>query len=297
MAQERDAGDVVAEAICREGGIAIADAQEACSHLSENDQFFKDCQIDYCASSGNPVVAAEAENEETLENPQPICVSGGDCDPAGACCGALKDQAALTLDNVVTNSLCGGGELRFGNAITQNGQAMDLVVKASGGNMECGGKLDDSKFGSKNAQIGLLAVTAGTSQAFEFTFVRSGTSDPVAPQSMMISFLDLDQGKKGKQRESVEVCSAGDAIVTDDTEVELSVNGDCVKAMSTTAGTGKDNPDNLQEMSQTQRARTIAYKVTGSSFTATLAVSKKGHNPRRFNFAGHPTVACVLKSQ
>jgi len=112
---------------------------------------------------------------------------------------------------------------------------------------------------------------------------------------MMISFLDLDQGKKGKQQESVEICGAEDAITTDDTEIELNESGNCVKATSSTHGTGKDNPVVLEEMSQQQRVRTVAYKVTVSSFTATLGVAKKGHNPRWFNFSGHPTVACVLK--
>jgi len=292
--QERDAGDVVAEAVCRDNDITMNDANNACSHLNENEQFFKDCKIDYCASGGQIVAAQEAENEEALENPQPVCVSGDGCDAANDCCNALKDESTLTLDNVVTNEICNGGEVRYASALTQNGQVIDLVVKPVG-DFACTGKLDESKFGARNSQIGVLSVNGGTEQAFEFSFVQHGTSNPVVPQSLMMSFLDLDQGKKGKNRESVEVCGAADAITTDDTEVELSVNGDCVKATSTTAGTGKDNPDVMEEMSQTQRARTIAYKITSSSFTATLGVTKRGHNPRRFNFAGHPTVSCVLK--
>jgi len=292
--QERDAGDIVAEAVCRDNDITMDDANNACLHLNENGQFFKDCKIDYCASSGQIVAAQEAENEEALEHPQPVCVSGDGCDAANDCCNALKDESTLTLDNVVTNEICNGGEVRYASALTQNGQVIDLVVKPVG-DFACTGKLDESKFGARNSQIGVLSVNGGTEQAFEFSFVQHGTSNPVVPQSLMMSFLDLDQGKKGKNRESVEVCGAADAITTDDTEVELSVNGDCVKATSTTAGTGKDNPDVMEEMSQTQRARTIAYKITSSSFTATLGVSKRGHNPRRFNFAGHPTVSCVLK--
>jgi len=291
---ERDAGDVVAEAVCRDNDITMDAANDACSNLSENEQFFKDCKIDYCASGGQMVAAREAENEEALENPQPVCVSGGACDAATDCCNALKDQATLKLDTVVSNDICTGGEVRYGSALTQNGQVIDLVVKPVG-DFACTGKLDASKYGAKNAQIGILSVNAGTEQAFEFSFVQHGTSNPVVPQSLMMSFLDLDQGKKDKQRESVEVCGSSDAITTDDTEIDISVSGDCIKATSTTAGTGKDNPDNLEEMSQVQRARTIAYKVEGSTFTATLGVSKKGHNPRRFNFAGHPSVSCVLK--
>ena len=90
--------------------------------------------------------------------------------------------------------------------------------------------------------------------------MRSGTS-----QSPILSFLDIDQGKKDKQRESVEVCGAANVIVTNDSELEVASAGDCIKVTSTTHGTAK------------------------------LGVTKKGHNPRRFAFTGHLSVACVLK--
>lgn len=279
--------------------IAIADAETACRGLADTPDFFYDCQLDYCFSGGNVQAAAEAQDEEAVENPQPICAGAAPagCDPASSCCNALRDDATLTLDNVVQNNMCGTGggsqELRFGRALTQNGIDMDLVVKPVG-DYDCG-RVTNEKFGSKNADIGLLAVQAGTEAEFEFTFVRSGTSDPVAPQSMMISMLDIDQGKNGKQRESVTMCGGGGAIVTDDSELEVVGNGACTTVTSTTHGTGKDNPTSVTGMSQMQRGRTVAFPVTGSSFTAKLGVSKKGHNPRRFMFAGNPSVSCVLK--
>lgn len=289
----KDVGQVTVESICRGASIAVADAAAACASLQDRPQFYQDCQIDYCASGGEHVVVEEAAEEEAIENPQPRCVQG-DCDPASLCCNALKDQATLILDNVIENELCGGGELRYGSALNQNGQSIDLVVRAVG-EIECSGKLDDSKFGSKNSQIGIVAVNVGSQQTYEFSFVQHGTDNLVAPQNLMMTFLDIDQGKNGKQRESIEVCGGGAAVTTDDSELDISVNGDCIKVMSTTAGTGRDNPDNLEGMSQLQRQRTVAHQVKGSSLTATLAVSKKGNNPRRFLFAGHPSVACVLK--
>ena len=84
---------------------------------------------------------------------------------------------------------------------------------------ESRGKLDSSRFGAKNAQICILSIKAGTAQEFELTFVKHGTNDPVAPQNFMMSFFDLDQGKKDEQRESVEICGAADAVVTDDIEI------------------------------------------------------------------------------
>jgi len=293
--EHRNPQQVTLESSCRGGGIAVSDAAEACSDLQGNEEFFIDCQIDYCASGGAKESVAGAIEEEHIENPQPVCVNAGDnCDPASKCCDALRDQATLTLDNVVRSDACSGGEIRYGSALTQNGQVMDLVVKPVG-DPQCGGKLVDSKYGSRNAEIGSLGVRAGTAQEFEFKFVQTGTNTPASPQNLMMTFLDLDQGKKNRQRESVKVCGSGNAVTTDDTELDIQTNGDCIEVTSTTAGTGKDNPDSIEGMSQLQRARTVAFDVAGPTFTATLAVSKKGRNPRRFNFAGHPSVACVLK--
>lgn len=287
------------ERVCASKQIEVAAAANACRALAETPDFFADCQLDYCFSGGVIQAAAEAESEEATENPQPVCAgaAGSQCDPASACCNALKDQATLTLDNVVQDNMCGdaGGEqeLRFGRALNQNGVNIDLVIRPVG-DYACGGKLTNDRFGSKNAEIGLLAVQAGTSATFEFSFVKSGSNELVAPNSMMLSVLDLDQGKNGKQRESIEVCGNGGVIVTDDSELEVMANGDCTTVTSTTHGTGKDNPTSVESMSQMQRGRTAAFPVTGSRFTAKFGVSKKGNNPRRFMFAGHPSVSCVL---
>jgi len=170
---------------------------------------------------------------------------------------------------------------------------MDLIVRPVG-DYECG-RVTNDKFGRKTDEIGLLAVQAGREVEFEFSFVRHGTSDPVAPESFMISVLDIDQGKKGKQRESVTMCGGAGAIVTDDSELEVTSEGGCTTVTSTTHGTGRDNPTSVAGMSQSQRARTAAFPVSGSSFTMKLGVSRTGHNPRRFQFTGHPTVSCVLK--
>jgi len=70
---------------------------------------------------------------------------------------------------------------------------MDLVVNPVG-EYDCGPRVTNDKFGSKNSEIGLLAVAAGMEATFEFRFVKAGTSEPVDAQSLMLSFLDIDQG-------------------------------------------------------------------------------------------------------
>lgn len=290
----KPAHEVTLASMCREKGVAVADAVAACAELQDRPEFYNDCQLDFCAVEGHEEVVDMVIEEEAIENPQPSCILG-DCEPATKCCNALRDKATLTLDNVVSNDLCNGGELRYGSALIQDGKVLDMVVTAVGGTYACKHKLDDSKNGAKNQQIGVLAVRAGTEQEFEFTFVEHATHNAVVPQNLMMTFLDIDQGRNGKQRESIEVCGQGDAVTTDDTELTTSHNGDCIKVVSSTHGTGQDNPGSVEGMSQMQRARTVAFQISDSSFIAKLGVSKKGRNPRRFNFAGHPSVACVLK--
>jgi len=262
-----------------------------------NLSFFLDCQLDFCASGGSPEAVTNAEQEEHAENPQPICAIDGDtCNPAAACCSALQDQAVMDFGSVVQNNLCGDGdgaqEIRYGSVLSQQGQRMDLVVTPPDSYV-CG-RATNAKNGAKTDAMGVIAIQAGTEATLHFAFVESGTNTPATPSSLMFSFLDLDQGKNDKQRESVEVCGALNAFVTDNSELEQSIHGNCIKYTSTTLGTGKDNPESPEILSHGQRARVVAYQVAGSSFTATLGVSKKGHNPRRFIFAGHPSVACVL---
>lgn len=286
------------DSMCQQHGISVDSARAACVHLKDNAEFFVDCALDFCAADGNPEVVEEAEQEEHAENPQPVCAAADDgCDPAASCCSALKDQAILDFSNVLQNNLCGDDagprELRFGSVLTQKGQVMDLVVTPAEGH-SCG-RATNAKNGAKSADIGRIGVQAGTEATFNFAFVKGSTDTPATPESLMFSFLDIDQGKKGKQRESVEVCGAVNAFVTDNSELDQSKTGNCIKFTSTTHGTGVDNPDRADSMSDSQRARTVAFQIAGSSFQATLGVSKKGRNPRRFMFAGNPTVACVLK--
>jgi hypothetical protein len=280
--------------LCKTHNIAVERAQAACVHLKDDGQFYEDCQLDFCGSDGNQEAAEEAEDEELAENPQPVCaVPDETCDPANFCCSALKDQAILNFGSVVTNNICGDGdgaqELRFGSALTQDGQAMDLVVQPV--DHVCGRATNDRN-GMKSELLATLAVQAGREGTFDFKFVAAGTDTPATPKSVVFSFLDLDQGKKGKQQESVEVCGAVNAVVSDSTELEQSSNGNCLKFTSSTWGNAKDNPNSPDTMSDVQRARAVAYQISGSSFRATLGATGKGSNPRKFLFAGHPSIAC-----
>ena len=64
--------------------------------------FYNDCQFDFCAEDGNPAAVEGAEQVEHAENPQPMCAIADDaCDPAGACCNALRDQSIMSFSSVM----------------------------------------------------------------------------------------------------------------------------------------------------------------------------------------------------
>jgi len=276
---------------CKEKGIELQTAKNACVHLKDNDEFYKDCQLDFCASGGLPGVVEDVEDEMHLEHPAPECVNGGvGCDPAKVCCDAKKNNMTLNLGNVGTNNLCGDGggsqELRYTSVLS----GVDLVIRPLG-EFKCTKGVTNAQNGADGV-FGVITLPVGSETEFEFTYVNAGTSDPKDVGVQPFSFLDLDQGKKGRQRESVEVCGASNAIVTTNTELETSSSGECIRVMSTTRGSGDDNPSDPDDMSEVQRARTVAFTPAGSSFRAKLGISAKGKAGRKFLFSGTSSIAC-----
>merc|ERR1711957_989435 len=151
------------ERMCQEHKITLESAQAACIHLQGDPSFFKDCQLDFCAADGNPDAVAGAEAEEHAENPQPVCaVANEACNPATACCNALKDEATLNFGSIVQNNLCGDDdgaqELRYGSVLTQQGVSMDLVITPV--DHDCGRATND-KNGAKTEALGIVAVQTG----------------------------------------------------------------------------------------------------------------------------------------
>lgn len=298
----QDHVNMTAEIACGTRNINMETAKEACIHLEHDAEFFRDCQLDFCASGGDQGAVDEAEEEESMENPEPICIRADHCNPTQVCCQALQNNGTLDLRSVKQNNLCGVDaegptELRYGGVVTQNGITFDLVVKPNGEFSCAMGPRNNGNPNQNNGvtgELGVLTIPVGTTAEFSFSFVREGTDELLAPSSVAFSFFDLDQGKKGRQRESIEICGVSNAIVTSNTELEQTLAGSCIKTTSTTRGSGKDNPENPHALSELQRARSVAFQISGHSFNATLAVSPKGDAGRKFMFAGEPSVACAI---
>jgi hypothetical protein len=170
-----------------------------------------------------------------------------------------------------------------------NGQVVDVKVTATS---PYKGK------GSKNGVIGTLGrlnVKAGTSVTLDIQVLDSATGNAVNLDGFAVTFLDLDEGKKGKGRASVTVCGA-EQFVPNPTELTLtSANaGRCSTATSSVAGTGADNPKSVDGALTNDVAskRVVSYVYeSGDAFSVTLDVAK-GYGYRNFMFALVPGAAC-----
>lgn len=285
------------EEACKNHNIPMAQAEDSCKHLKEeNAAMYEDCIFDCCMSTPDTCKAAaeNAELEEEIEEPKPKCLMApADCNIQDKC---TKSQA-IKFNKVVTNNLDGSGdgppELRYGSVLTtSDGTKVDLVVTTD----NYASQKSNSQNGL-NGKLGQLNIDCGSSYRFKFKFVKSGTNTLISPaaagDNLQFSFLDIDQGKRNKGRSTVEVCGADEVIVSTNTELEKNVDNTCTSVKSTVKGTAKDNPDDPAMLSEQQKARTATFVLGQSSqFEANLAVGKCSGG-RNFMFTGNPAVQCA----
>lgn len=178
--------------------------------------------------------------------------------------------------------------IRFEKAAAVNGQILDLLVRATGGNYQ--GKGDRN---GKNKLFGVINMWADRSVTLEFSLVDSGSGKTVTVDSFAISFFDLDEGKKGKARTTITSC-ASNAIFTTNAELAVERPDGCYAVSSTQHGTSKNNPTSPADLTPSQAGRSVTFVYAGgvSSATVTLAIAK-GHGARNTFFALEPTLACL----
>lgn len=279
-------------AICEGSDVPLADAVSACSHLAHHERNYAECIMDYCISDGNPQVPAMEEEVAEEEEPLPECV-GSECDPTSECTNDLQ----LNLVQPTHSNLGGLGpdsgraSLVYGNVVTFEGRSLDLVVKVADGSYAA---TKPGKNGvTDSGLLGVIGVKAGSAVNLEFKIVDSDTGEAVALPALALTFLDLDTGKKGKGVESVEVCGADSALVSEGSELGQMVSNGCTKFTATTEGSAADNPPSVTDLSPEHVRRVATYAFRNlDTFEVKLEVAK-GWGQRLFLFAFHPGIACL----
>jgi len=152
--------------------------------------------------------------------------------------------------------------------------------------------------GTKNGVVGTLGrlnLKAGKSVSLDFQILDSTTGIAVSVDVLSLTFLDIDEGKKGKARASVTACGA-QQFVSNPSELTLTADstGRCSTATSSVAGTKADNPSSVEAaLTSDVASKRIASYVfeAASTFSVTLDLAK-GYGYRGFMFALVPGAAC-----
>lgn len=285
------------EELCVANGVPISHARDLCAdQKTHGDGIYDGCIVDVCQSPSEETqmnAVRGAEIEAALMNPEAKCtVKTDSCEPCTICASAIS----VDLSNVVVNNLGGLGpdagaeEVRYQNAIDLDGRKLDVVLTVEGGSYVTP---KPQKNGNTGTGFGIFTLKVDNSADFKFTFVDSGTGEPVAVEDLALTFYDLDQAKKSLQQETITACGAGEVYTTDDTELLHDKEGACHSFTSTVKGTGKDNPDVPNELTKTQAARSVTFEFhSRASISFSASISGRGRTPRPILFSFVPQVAC-----
>lgn len=109
-----------------------------------------------------------------------------------------------------------------------------------------------------------------------------------------ITFFDLDTGKDNiKSVEHVKVAGFKDYYVTNETEINVTTEGDFTVFTATKEGTGEDNPKTPTELTVQQKNRAVTLEfedLTEFKFAVGVTPGKTG---RVFSFVFRPSLLCA----
>jgi len=187
----------------------------------------------------------------------------------------------------------------MGNVAAGNQEAfagdfnIDLVVTASKGY-----KNPDPAKNGINGNFGSITQQCSTASIFKFTFVKSGTMEPVTMASFMFSVFDIDHGKVGGQQGDNEVISIHSENGLDgyytasNSRLETSCAGTANTFKSMDQGSRDDNPTSPLQLTPLQKSRSVTLRfVQTSSFELEFNI-QGGSRTRSFLFGGNADFAC-----
>jgi hypothetical protein len=195
----------------------------------------------------------------------------------------VDDKRVLRYRNVAS-----GGQEAFDGDFN-----IDLMVRVSEGYQNP----DPAKNGI-NGNFGSITQQCSTASSFKFTFVKSGTMEPVTMESFMFSAFDIDHGKEGGQQGDNEVISvhSGNGLAgyytASNSRLETSCAGTANTFKSIDQGSRDDNPTFPMLLTPLQKSRSVTFRfVQTSSFELEFNI-QGGSKTRSFLFGGNADFAC-----
>jgi len=155
----------------------------------------------------------------------------------------------------------------------------------------------NAKRNGVTGSLGRLNLKAGQTVNLEVSIVDAESGDRVKVDGLPMTFLDIDEGKRGKGRATVSVCGA-EQFLPSPSELTLGVEdgGRCRTATSSVAGNSKDNPSSVEAalVSLVASKRVVSYVFNSDTdtYSVTLQVAK-GYGYRNFLFSMLPGAACA----
>jgi len=213
------------------------------------------------------------------------------------------DGVALTLKKPLYSNLGGTGpdvgspqEILYPDAGVIDGQVVSVRIWTADPY-----KGDGAKNGLKGS-LGRLNMKTGQENTFQLAVVDAKTKEPLKlGHALPMTFLDIDEGKKGKGRATVSMCGGAQQFVTSSSELTVTSGGGCVSAASSVRGSAKDNPSSVEgALSDEVASRRVASYILESTdsgiYTFKLNVAK-GWGKRNFLFTLSPGAACNDESR
>jgi len=153
--------------------------------------------------------------------------------------------------------------------------------------------------------FGQVNLHAASDVSLEFVFMEPGTTNRVQVNWFYFSVFDLDEARRGRNKETIEINNRYFVThyLTETSEVHvfphfaandgsgLAANDGNMQYMSTTKGTGRDNPSDPMDLDQQQKDRSVAFLMHNvDSFVAKFSIGAPRRGGRNFNFAGAANV-------
>jgi hypothetical protein len=155
-----------------------------------------------------------------------------------------------------------------------------------------------------NGKFGQVNLRAGTDVTLEFVFLEPGTNTRVNMNWFHFSIFDLDEARHGRNKETMEINNRYflTHYLTESSEVHVyphfagednlhAANDGNIQYMSSTKGTGRDNPTDPMVLDQQQKDRSVAFLMHDiDSFVTKFAIGAPRRGGRNINFAGAASV-------